>query len=379
MLRRRRPARLAPVRPARGRRAQPRPGAARAGRRLPPRVDRPLAVRGPAPVRDVQQEPVHRARRRAAAVPLDLGPDAHAGTKAAPSTSTRRSSRSSSGGSGTAARCCPRDVGAREAIDWYWRPTNQVRAILEALAEAGTSASPGARATSASTTWPSGCFPRRSCEERRAEEEQQAHRLLSRYRGNGLLGASGNQELWVGGTGYAADRAAAPGGAHRGRAPGPGPGRGAARASGSSSPRTSRSSTRPKREIGADRPPGGVEPASPSSRRSIRCAGTATSCAGCSASTTSGRSTSPRRSGAGATTSCRSCTATASSAGSSRGSSGGPGRSGSPALWWEPGFDPLAEEGFVAAFADALLGASRLRRPRTVALPRDRPRIATAS
>ena len=29
------------------------------------------------------------------------------------------------------------DVGPRAAIDWYWRPTNQVRAILEALAEAG--------------------------------------------------------------------------------------------------------------------------------------------------------------------------------------------------------------------------------------------------
>src|SRR5262249_55970485 len=41
----------------------------------------------------------------------------------------------------------------------------------------------------------------------RPEEEQQQHRLLARYRANGLLGASGNQELWVGGTGYAADRA----------------------------------------------------------------------------------------------------------------------------------------------------------------------------
>src|SRR3954469_2796714 len=30
-----------------------------------------------------------------------------------------------------------RDVEPRAAIDWYWRPTNQVRAILEALAEAG--------------------------------------------------------------------------------------------------------------------------------------------------------------------------------------------------------------------------------------------------
>ncbi len=29
------------------------------------------------------------------------------------------------------------DVEPRAAIEWYWRPTNQVRAILEALAEAG--------------------------------------------------------------------------------------------------------------------------------------------------------------------------------------------------------------------------------------------------
>ena len=29
------------------------------------------------------------------------------------------------------------DVEPRASIDWYWRPTNQVRAILEALGEAG--------------------------------------------------------------------------------------------------------------------------------------------------------------------------------------------------------------------------------------------------
>src|SRR6185437_3884447 len=29
------------------------------------------------------------------------------------------------------------DIEPRAAIDWYWRPTNPVRAILEALAEAG--------------------------------------------------------------------------------------------------------------------------------------------------------------------------------------------------------------------------------------------------
>ena len=102
----------------------------------------------------------------------------------------------------------PRDVGAREAIDWYWRPTNQVRAILEALAETGHPRDRPARGQ------PAGLRPGRTPLSRRGprrpppDGEQEAHRLLSRYRGNGLLGSSGNQELWVGGTGYAADRAA---------------------------------------------------------------------------------------------------------------------------------------------------------------------------
>ena len=99
-------------------------------------------------------------------------------------------------------------------------------------------------------------------------------------------------------------------------------------------------------------------PASPSSRRSTRSSGIAISCAGCSTSTTSGRSTSRRRSGAGATTSCRSCTATGSSAGSSRGSSGGPDASAIVGLWWEDGFDPLADDGFV----DGVRGAVEAHR-----------------
>ena len=49
------------------------------------------------------------------------------------------------------------DIAPREAIDWYWRPTNQVRAILEALAQAGILGSPGVRATAGSTTWSSDC------------------------------------------------------------------------------------------------------------------------------------------------------------------------------------------------------------------------------
>jgi uncharacterized protein len=105
-------------------------------------------------------------------------------------------------------RLLPRDVGAREAIDWYWRPTNQVRAILEALAEAGTLGIAQREGNLRVYDLAERLFPADVLAERRPTHEQQAHRLLSRYRGNGLLGSSGNQELWVGGTGYAADRAA---------------------------------------------------------------------------------------------------------------------------------------------------------------------------
>jgi len=102
----------------------------------------------------------------------------------------------------------PRDVGAREAIDWYWRPTNQVRAILEALAEVGTIGIARREGNLRVYDLAERLFPPEILADHRPVREQQLHRFLARYRGNGLLGASGNQELWVGGTGYSADRAA---------------------------------------------------------------------------------------------------------------------------------------------------------------------------
>jgi uncharacterized protein YcaQ len=102
----------------------------------------------------------------------------------------------------------PRDVGARKAIDWYWRPTNQVRAILEGLAEAGILGIRRREGNLRVYDLAERLFPAEVLAETRPEEEQRQHRLLARYRGHGLLGASGNQELWVGGTGYSADRAA---------------------------------------------------------------------------------------------------------------------------------------------------------------------------
>jgi uncharacterized protein len=101
----------------------------------------------------------------------------------------------------------PRDVGPRETIDWYWRPTNRVRAILEALAEVGTIGIARREGNLRVYDLAERLFPPEILADRRPEREQQLHRFLARYRGHGLLGASGNQELWVGGTGYSADRA----------------------------------------------------------------------------------------------------------------------------------------------------------------------------
>jgi uncharacterized protein YcaQ len=92
----------------------------------------------------------------------------------------------------------PGDVGPREAIDWYWRPTNQVRAILEALAEAGILGLARRDGNRRIYDLAERLFPEELLAERRPPRDQFRHRLLSRYRGHGLLGSSGSAELWFG-------------------------------------------------------------------------------------------------------------------------------------------------------------------------------------
>ncbi len=101
----------------------------------------------------------------------------------------------------------PRDIGAREAIDWYWRPTNQVRAILEALAEAGILGIARRERNIRVYDLVERLFPAALLDERPPIRDQQRHRLLSRYRGNGLLGPGGQSELWYGIAGDAKERA----------------------------------------------------------------------------------------------------------------------------------------------------------------------------
>jgi len=90
------------------------------------------------------------------------------------------------------------DVEPRAAIDWYWRPTNQVRALLEALAEAGILAIARREGNRRVYDLTDRLFPPDLLARRVPPEEQLRHKLLSRYRGNGLLGATGDYTLWMG-------------------------------------------------------------------------------------------------------------------------------------------------------------------------------------
>jgi uncharacterized protein len=88
------------------------------------------------------------------------------------------------------------DVAPREAIDWYWRPTNQVRAILEALAQAGILGIARREGNRRVYDLVERLFPAGLLAERRPVREQFRHKLLSRYRAHGLLGLAGSAELW---------------------------------------------------------------------------------------------------------------------------------------------------------------------------------------
>jgi uncharacterized protein YcaQ len=90
------------------------------------------------------------------------------------------------------------DVAPRAAIDWYWRPTNQVRAILEALAEAGILGLVRREGNRRVYDLAERLFPAELLEVRHPEREQRRYKLLSRYRAHGLLGRTGSAELWIG-------------------------------------------------------------------------------------------------------------------------------------------------------------------------------------
>ncbi len=90
------------------------------------------------------------------------------------------------------------DFQRRSTIDWYWGPTSEVRAILEALSEAGVIGLARREGNRRYFDLVERLFPAELLARRPDEREQQLHKLLSRYRAHGLLGEGGQAELWYG-------------------------------------------------------------------------------------------------------------------------------------------------------------------------------------
>ena len=100
---------------------------------------------------------------------------------------------------------CSTDFEREAAIEWFWGPTTAVRAVLEAFSVAGILGLARRDGNRRYYDLTERLFPADLLATNIPEREQMRHKLLSRYRGHGLLGASGSGELWPG-TGTAALR-----------------------------------------------------------------------------------------------------------------------------------------------------------------------------
>lgn len=90
------------------------------------------------------------------------------------------------------------DFGRTGKVSWYWGPTTEVRAILEALWEAGIVSLDRREGNRRYFDLTERVFPPELLGDERPEREQLRHKLLSRYRAHGLLGATGESALWYG-------------------------------------------------------------------------------------------------------------------------------------------------------------------------------------
>ncbi len=86
----------------------------------------------------------------------------------------------------------------KAAIDWFWGPTSEVRAVLEALAMAGILGLARREGNRRYYDLVERLFPAELLSHKVGAHEQRRHKLLSRYRGGGLLGTAGQGELWLG-------------------------------------------------------------------------------------------------------------------------------------------------------------------------------------
>jgi uncharacterized protein YcaQ len=83
-------------------------------------------------------------------------------------------------------------------VDWYWGPTSEVRATMEALSEAGIISLQRREGNRRYFDLTERLYPGELLAHQPGEREQRRHRLLTRYRAHGLLGEGGQTELWSG-------------------------------------------------------------------------------------------------------------------------------------------------------------------------------------
>ena len=202
-----------------------------------------------------------------------------------------------------------------EAVDWFGVKTNVVRAVLEAYTVTGVLGLARRDGNRRYYDLIERLLPKKVLAREVPLHDQLRHKMLSRYRAHGLLGASSGGGVFEG-LGPAKPDSRFP----------EYPGRTALREQlvedGELVP-VEVEGVRGKRfvvrnEVDLLARPGSRRRPSRFSRRSIRWSGTAGSSDRCSSSTTCGTSSTRPRSGASATTCCRSSSATASSAASSR-------------------------------------------------------------
>ena len=93
---------------------------------------------------------------------------------------------------------CSGDFARGAAIAWWWGPPSAVRAVLETLAVSGRLSVARRDGNRRYYDLTERLYPADLLATSVPEREQTRHKLLSRYRGHGLLGAVGSGELWPG-------------------------------------------------------------------------------------------------------------------------------------------------------------------------------------
>jgi hypothetical protein len=97
---------------------------------------------------------------------------------------------------------CTLDFERGPTVNWWWAPTNAARAVLETYAVGGVLGLSRRDGNRRYYDLIERLYPAELLAEVVPAREQLLHKLLSRFRAHGLLGAGGQAELWIG-TGHA--------------------------------------------------------------------------------------------------------------------------------------------------------------------------------